>query len=880
MLFRRIFALIILSYSVFALAFTPTAEQLEEFQKLPKAQQEALAKQYGIDISSLNMGEESKQGEKNVKSSMLPRDEDGESDTGKDPFDPTVEPLKPFGYKLFSGIPSTFTPPEDASVPDDYILGRGDTVVINLYGKESNSYTLVIDSEGRLAIPEFSPVQVAGLSYAEFKSLIKNKVAKEAIGLSVFVAMAELRAVQVLVVGEVYQPGSYTLSPLSSVTHALFASGGVTEIASLRNIQVKRSGQAVTTLDLYDLLLDGDRSGDISLRSGDVVFIPSAGPQVTVEGAVKREGIFELTGQDKKDDLVKMFGGFKDNAYIKRVQVQRVQNGHKSIAVSADFSDPDDVFIPKGGDKVFVQSVNDVVVDSVTLLGAAARPGVYQWQSGLDISDIVHDLKSDLLPQADYHYGLVVREKSMAGDIEVIQFSFVDALKNKNVVLEKNDKVYVFSRFKFKQEEEQALAKLALTEEQLFQQEKVKLWHLFEYQEFKKKTLSFEEALEQSIEKQEEREKQRTKRGQKLGEEDEPGEFATFSREKLLMHLLPKLEFQASATTRKATFEVLGEVRFPGVYPLATDSTIADAISAAGGLLESAHPELAELASLSPENGQFNYVSIRLDSEEGRNYRLDSKDVLNILKQPNWQKGYKVHLKGEVRFPGTYTVSRGESLDELLKRAGGLSTYAEPKAAIYTRESIKEQEETRLLKLSDELRKDIASRSFQKSVGMNTSISYEDMKNLLDDLASVESIGRLVIDLPAILSRQENLVLQDGDTLYVPGKQDSISVIGEVNYASSHLYKEGVTIDDYLELSGGVKDRAKEEQIYVIKANGAVFIPQSSSWFAVNNKNELEAGDTIVVPMDASHMDNLTLWSTATQIFYQLGVGIAAIARI
>ena len=247
---------------------------------------------------------------------------------------------------------------------------------------------------------------------------------------------------------------------------------------------------------------------------------------------------------------------------------------------------------------------------------------------------------------------------------------------------------------------------------------------------------------------------------------------------------------------------------------------------------------------------------------------------------PNWQDSYKVHLKGEVKFPGTYTVSRGETLQNLLARAGGLSEFAESKAAIFTRDSIKKQEQEQLSKLSNELRKDIASKSFQKSIGMNNSLGYDEMNKLLNDIANVKAIGRLVIELPSILNKQDNLVLQDGDTLYVPGKQDSVSIIGEVNYASSHLFKAGVSIDDYLALSGGVKDRANEEQIYVIKANGAVFIPKSSGWFSVNYKNELEPGDTIVVPMDASHMDNLTLWSTATQIFYQLGVGLAAIARI
>jgi protein involved in polysaccharide export with SLBB domain len=311
------------------------------------------------------------------------------------------------------------------------------------------------------------------------------------------------------------------------------------------------------------------------------------------------------------------------------------------------------------------------------------------------------------------------------------------------------------------------------------------------------------------------------------------------------------------------------------------DATIQDAISASGGLLESAFTEKAELTRFTNSgDSQFNHIDLNINQESALKHPLKPKDTLNILMQPNWHEGYKVTLEGEVRFPGTYTVNRGETLQSVIKRAGGLSEYAEPKAAIFTRKSIKEQEQLQLAKLSDELRKDIASKSFQKSIGMNTSISYDEMNKLLKDLASVKAVGRLVIDLPDILAKRDTLVLQDGDALYIPGKQDSVSIIGEVNYASSHLYKAGVSIDQYLELSGGVKDRAKEDQIYVIKANGAVFIPKSSGWFSVNYQNELEPGDTIVVPMDASHMDNLTLWSTATQIFYQLGVGIAAIARI
>jgi protein involved in polysaccharide export with SLBB domain len=287
MFFKRVFAMILVFFTSATLAFTPTPEQIEQFKKLPKAQQEALAKQYGIDISSLNSVTNKSQVKSEIESSVNKRDAEKNTSNNDSTLDPTKEPLKPFGYELFAGEPTSFAPPENPIVPEEYVLGRGDSVNINFFGKETASHTLTIDNEGRLAIPNFSPVQVAGLKYSELKSLIKEKIVKEAIGLNVFVSIAQLRPISVLVVGEAYKPGRYLLSPLSTTTHALYASGGLSEIASLRNIEVKRAGKTIATLDLYNLLLDGNTEGDVSLRSGDVVFIPSVGPQITVEGAVK-----------------------------------------------------------------------------------------------------------------------------------------------------------------------------------------------------------------------------------------------------------------------------------------------------------------------------------------------------------------------------------------------------------------------------------------------------------------------------------------------------------------------------------------------------------------------------------------------------------------
>ncbi|KAA1152420.1 polysaccharide biosynthesis protein [Pseudoalteromonas sp. FUC4] len=889
--FTQFISAFILLCSFSTLAFTPTASQIEQFKKLPKAQQEALAEQYGVDISTITgTNQSNNQNSTEQQKSIGERTEpEKEELTDEERFKPKTDELKPYGYELFAGEPTTFMPNENAAVPDTYIVGPGDQLKINLYGKESNSYEVIVDREGRLSIPDLSPVEIAGLTFAEIKELVKAKVEQEVIGVKAFVSLGQLRSMRILVLGEAYKPGSYSVSSLTTVSHALFVSGGVSDIASLRNIKVKRAGKVVANFDLYDLLINGDSSNDIVLKPGDAVFIPSVGAQVRVEGAVKRPAIFELKKGESAKQLLAMAGGLKPNAYAKSAIVERFNFDRKEV-LSVDFSKPQINYIPQDGDRIRFNSVSSQYQNSVSLIGAAARPGNYQWHEGKRISDILKSVRGDLLPQADLSYGLVIREININGDIEAHQFDVAQAIiKNpeNNLQLQSNDKIVIFSRFEEKEAELSALANMALSQEQQEQQQKAEQWHKFEQKEFEKYIGINQEEEELALEDNKiltiaEISKRKAKEAteQELKAED----YALFSRHNLLAPIIAKFKQQASVKQAMQLVEINGNVTFPGVYPLMVGGEVKHLITAAGGLLESAYVKQAEITRIVASDAS-KIEHLRLDLESAMkgdlqsNIRLQSKDSINVFAIPNWQENVKVELKGELRFPGTYTIRRGETLTELLKRAGGFSEFAEKKAAVFTRASIKKQEEQQLARLSTELRRDIASKSFQNSVSSNT-LSYEEMNKLLNDLASVEAVGRLVIDLPLIVNNQQNLVLQDGDVLYVPSKRDSISVIGEVNYSTSHLYKAGVSVDDYIDLSGGLKERAAEDRIYIIKANGSVKIPNTGGWFAANNAEQLEPGDTIVIPMNADHMDRLTLWSTATQILYQLGVAVAAISGI
>lgn len=885
--FKHLFSAFILMCSFSALAFTPTASQLEQFKKLPKSQQEALAKQYGVDLSIITGTATSSKNNNAEQQSTIgerPEKEDKKL-TDEERFKPEVNEIKPFGYELFAGEPTTFMPSETAAVPDTYLVGRGDQLLINFYGKESNSFEVIVDREGRINIPDLSPVQVAGLTFSEVKELIKVKVEQEIIGVKAFVSLGQLRSMRIMVLGEAYKPGSYSVSSLTTVSHALFVSGGVSDIASLRNIQVKRGGKLVANFDLYDLLIRGDSSNDIILKPGDVVFIPSVGEQVTVDGLVKRPAIFELKKGETAKHLLKMAGGIKPNAYAKSVIVERFNNQHKEV-LSVDFGKEQVNYIPQDGDRIHFSAIGEQYQTSISLIGAAVRPGNYQWYKGKRISDILGSVRGDLLPQADLDYALVVRETNVNGDIEIHQFDLAKAItKNteNNLQLSPNDKIIVFSRFEEKTLEDIALANLALTKEQQEQQRKAELWHEYQQKEFEKYVGVITEESEPEEENPNLSMAQMLEKKLKEQEEDAKS-FALFSRHNLLKPVIAKLEQQAGVMQAMQIVEITGSVMYPGIYPLMEGGEVKDLITAAGGLLESAYTQQAEVTRIAT-NDVSNIEHIKFDlksamqGKTASNISLQSKDSVNIFAIPNWQENLKVELKGELKFPGTYTIRRGETLSNLLERAGGFSDFAATNAAVFTRKSIKEQEQQQLARLSTELRRDIASKSFQSSVSSNT-LTYDEMNKLLKDLANVDAVGRLVIDLPLIVNNEQNLVLQDGDVLYVPSERDSISVIGEVNYSTSHLYKAGVSVDEYIDLSGGLKERAADDRIYIIKANGSVKIPNTGNWFAVNNSNQLEPGDTIVVPLDAGHMDKLTLWSTATQILYQLGVAVAAISGI
>ncbi|MFU8785571.1 SLBB domain-containing protein, partial [Aliidiomarina sp.] len=330
---------------------------------------------------------------------------------------------------------------------------------------------------------------------------------------------------------------------------------------------------------------------------------------------------------------------------------------------------------------------------------------------------------------------------------------------------------------------------------------------------------------------------------------------------------------------------VSGEVRYPGRYPLAENASVPQLIAAAGGLRDSAYLRRAEITrSVTENNGEISnteYVPFNLfEVITGiKSVSVEPRDRLNIFRIPEWQDTVDVVLQGEVRFPGTYAVRRGETLRDVIERAGGVTEWAFVNGAVFTREEIREQERRRLVALGNELRQEMASMSLTEGNVTN----YNDLDRLLNDLLGVEPVGRLVVNLAEIINGVQNrdIELKDNDRIVIPTQRNIVSIIGEVQMPSTYRYDAGLTVRDYLERSGGVKRPADDKRIFVVRADGSVE-PYSNrrGWFSSNNRVELMPGDTIVVPLNTSYKDNIQLWATSTQILYQMAVAIAAINSI
>ena len=327
-------------------------------------------------------------------------------------------PLQPFGYDLFTTGATTFAPATDIPVPADYVVGPGDSVRVQLFGNENGNYSLLVGRDGQINFPKLGPIAVAGQRFDDVRQLLTERVNRELIGVQSSISLGELRSVRVFLTGDVRQPGSYTVSSLATITNLLFVGGGVTEVGSLRRIQLKRNGRLVQRLDLYALLLHGDSSGDVRLSPGDVVFVPPVGERVSVAGAVKRPAIYELDDEASVDEVIELAGGLLASVNTGTAQIERFVGNKRAIQQLDLARDADLLSDVQDGDFLRVGPVASGIDDKVRIIGHVRYPGPYQWRPGYDLRSLLGTAQikpSDARAEAYLPLGLIERTDPATG---------------------------------------------------------------------------------------------------------------------------------------------------------------------------------------------------------------------------------------------------------------------------------------------------------------------------------------------------------------------------------------------------------------------------------------------------------------------------------
>jgi polysaccharide export outer membrane protein len=330
--------------------------------------------------------------------------------------DSRLPTLRQFGYDLFRTVPSTFAPVSDVPVGGDYVLGPGDTLQVYLWGMVDNVLTLPVNQRGEIFLPKVGAFPVRGMPLGEVRRLIQEQLSRQFSGFRMSLSLSELRSLQIYVVGEVARPGVYTVSSLSTLTNTLFAAGGPTKLGSLRNIQLIRNNRTVTTFDLYDFLLRGERTHDLRVESGDTIFVPPIGPVVAITGNIKRPAIYELKGATRVHDLLeRMAGGITPTGYLQRVQVERVKAHEEKVVLDFNLAafyrdrDPKANFLLEEGDLIRIFPIDPKVYNAITLEGFVRRPGEYEFKAGMRLSEFVRPV--EVLPEAYLDRVEVIRTK-------------------------------------------------------------------------------------------------------------------------------------------------------------------------------------------------------------------------------------------------------------------------------------------------------------------------------------------------------------------------------------------------------------------------------------------------------------------------------------
>jgi protein involved in polysaccharide export with SLBB domain len=741
----------------------------------------------------------------------------------------TGQTLPLYGADFFENLKNSNAQFSRSPVSDDYSLGVGDQLLIRVWGSTSSELNITIDRQGYISIPKLGTLKLAGVQAGQLEAVVKAFFSKFYKDIEVSVGVGKIRKITVFVVGQANKPGSYSLTGQATLTSALFASGGPNSIGSLRNLQLIRQGKKVAQLDLYDFLGKGEKSQDVLLQDGDVLFYTKAVGYVAYIGKVNTPSVLELKNHNELlGDLLFFAGGLPVTADTRRATLDRIEAGKEQPRTieSVVLSGAGLQKLVKNGDILTIYPVLPEIANAVTLRGAVSQPSRMPWAPGMRISDLIT------------HKGLLLSQEN---------------IREKNEALFNKFELEITARNRAKVPSQLAIERV-LMEKQKLEEENLKA---FQKGIINKK---FEPAAVQSgvdsskatFQEQTEREIAIAQLGkpefndeslvERIGQlkEQTNMDYAVierFSRDNLQVSILPfnlgqilKLpksigdlflepgdvitvfsnkDIQVPISRNKSFVRIEGEVNNPGIYPVETNENLKTLILKAGGLTSDAYIFAAGLYREEVKKSQLRNMDKLL-----RKMEAESSAAVAQIAQSSGATSDSSAIQAKVL---SVQQAQKQSLDrfKMLKPEGRISLNIKP------------------------------------------------------------ALNATVAEFPAI--RLENL-----DRIHIPPRPDFVQIFGSVNTESALVYREGQTVKDYV-ISAGVGGSADLRNVILVRADGSAMTNQS---YFLNDVLSTVAmpGDTIVMP---EKFDRESIWSLSlrnakdfTQVLYQLGLGAAAIKTL
>ena len=722
--------------------------------------------------------------------------------TSKSEFESFVEDaaghaVPVYSRHLFDAPPTTFAPMDRVPVPADYVIGPGDELLVRVWGKVELETRVVVDRNGQIFLPKIGTLTPAGLRYDQLQPYLHSAVGKLYKDFDLNVTVGQLRSIQIFVLGSARQPGVYTVSSLSTLVNALFVSGGPSATGSMRHIELRRGGRVITEFDVYDLLRNGNKSQDVQLLSGDVVFIPSVGPQVAILGSVKEPGIYELKDGSTVNSLLSDAAGLTNLASADRALLERVENHRRRQVDEFALDDAGLHQQLRDGDILRVFPISPKFDNAVILRGNVAQPGRYLWHDGMRISDLIPN--RDMLLTRDYW-----NQQNFLG----------------STLPPANDAQYLNGTGAFNQSPLTHLNSQNALNPQQNPVTPQGYANLQEYVDGESVSGQYVNARVGSL-------------------AVSPNAIPPVPREHWDRPApqFPSRTHDVIADVSQASAEINWDYAAIERRDQKDLSTRIIAFNLGNAIDQ---PGSGDNQVLQP--GDVLTIFSRKD-----------------VPLPQDKHASFVRVGGEVNAPGVYRIEAGETLRHLVERAGGLTAHSYLYGSQLSRVSTREAQEQELRLSTAQMQRDLAARYASANTLTPASTAeqqaqFSAQQAVINQLASVHPTGRIVLDMKSTANAITDIPdfpLEDGDTFYIPARLNTVQVSGAVYNENAFRYEATKHVSSYLQAAGGPTRQADVKRAFLIRADGTVISRQhhGTLWASSSFENlRVLPGDSIVVP--------------------------------